>query len=120
MAGRVRPAEPTKAAVSAEPPRDAAEARLAVREAARWLAEEAPALTAAGAEAREAGLAARVAGLRKAVVAAYRAGVPVTDLAVDAGVSPATVERWLARGERRGPYGGSRLDMGESDTYPGH
>ncbi|MFB6440042.1 hypothetical protein ACFCVY_25255 [Streptomyces sp. NPDC056411] len=49
---------------------------LPERLAARHLAEEAPGLTAASADALRAGLAARVDTLRHAALAASRAGVP--------------------------------------------
>ncbi|MBV9023678.1 MAG: hypothetical protein JO362_07760 [Streptomycetaceae bacterium] len=72
------------------------ECRLLVRQAADELAEDARALTAASAEALEVGLTARVADLRRAVVAAWRAGVPVEDLARDAHLKIDMIEDWVA------------------------
>ncbi len=72
-----------------------AEAREAVRQAANRLTEDAAALTAASAEAREIGLATRAEDLRRAVVAAWRAGVSSEDLASDAGVELDAIESWV-------------------------
>jgi hypothetical protein len=69
-------------------------ARLAVRRAADRLTEDAGALTAASAEAREVGLTVRIAELRRAVIAARRAGVSCHDLAHDARVAVDVIESW--------------------------
>ncbi|UKY47747.1 hypothetical protein [Streptomyces inhibens] len=74
--------------------------RRAVWFAARCLAEEAPALTAASAGALRAGLAARFATLRRAALAASRAGVPPRAIAQDSGLPPATVLQWIAEDRR--------------------
>ena len=71
------------------------DARLAVREAVQRLTEDAAALTAASAEAREIGLATRAEDLRRAVLAAWRAGVARGDLARDARVEIGVIDDWI-------------------------
>jgi hypothetical protein len=71
------------------------EARLAVRQAAQRLTEDAAALTAASAEAHEIGLATRADDLRRAVLAAWRAGVARGDLARDARVEVGVIDDWV-------------------------
>ncbi|MGD3107747.1 hypothetical protein [Streptomyces sp. YGL11-2] len=68
--------------------------RRAVRQAAHRLAEDAPALTSAGAETLRAGLAARADALRQAVLAAHRAGMRHQDIAHDAHLDLATIDTW--------------------------
>ncbi|MER6076006.1 hypothetical protein ABT187_46170 [Streptomyces sp. NPDC001817] len=72
--------------------------RHAVRHAAQRLTEDAGALMAASAEAVEAGLATRAEELRRAVVAAWSAGVAPEVLALDAGVKVAVIDNWVGRG----------------------
>lgn len=82
--------------------RDPSAERRAVRLAAQRLAEEAPALVAASADALRAGPAARAATLRRAALAAWRAGVPLQVIALDSRMPQATVRRWMAAdGSRR-------------------
>ncbi|MGW3497016.1 hypothetical protein [Streptomyces sp. NPDC001020] len=71
------------------------EARRAVRQAAQRLTEDAAALTAASAEAHEIGLATRTEDLRRAVLAAWSAGVARGDLARDAGVEADVIDDWI-------------------------
>ena len=78
-----------------------AEARLGVRQAAERLTEDAAALAAASAEAREIELATRAEDLRRAVLAAWRAGVSREDLARDAGVEVAVIDDWVGPGDMR-------------------
>ncbi|MGW2650560.1 hypothetical protein ACWC2T_38160 [Streptomyces sp. NPDC001393] len=81
-----------------------AQERLAVRQAAQRLTEDAGALMAASAEAAEAGLATRAEDLRRAVVAAWSAGVTPEVLALDAGVKVAVIDDWIGPGDvRHGP-----------------
>ncbi|MFF2807265.1 hypothetical protein ACFVT2_08770 [Streptomyces sp. NPDC058000] len=68
--------------------------RRAVRQAAHRLAEDAPALTSAGAETLRTGLAARADALRQAVLAAHRAGMRHQDIAHDADLDLATIDEW--------------------------
>ncbi|MER5342907.1 helix-turn-helix domain-containing protein [Streptomyces mirabilis] len=70
--------------------------RRAVRLAARRLAAEAPALTAASADVLRAGLAVRAAGLHRAALAAGCAGVPPQVMAGDSRLMEGTVRRWIA------------------------
>ncbi|MCB5910032.1 hypothetical protein [Streptomyces pinistramenti] len=70
--------------------------RRAVRLAARRLADETPALTAASADALRAGLAARVDTLRQAALAASHAGVPPLVIAHDSHLPAKTVREWIA------------------------
>ncbi|MCE4948390.1 hypothetical protein LVX13_35600 [Streptomyces albulus] len=95
--------------------------RRAVRQAARRLADDAPALTSAGAETLHAGLAARADALRQAVLVAHRAGMRHGDIAHDAHLDLATIDEWTAPAAAAGPrsaaahhakwhgVGGSRL-----------
>ncbi|MFD9284392.1 hypothetical protein ACFWD7_45415, partial [Streptomyces mirabilis] len=76
--------------------RDLAAERRAVRLAARRLAAEAPALTAASADVLRAGLAVRAAALHRAALAAGRAGVPPQVIAGDSRLTEGTVRRWIA------------------------
>ena len=71
------------------------EARLAVRRAAERLTEDAAALTAASAEAREIGLTTRAEDLRRAVLAGWCAGVARGDLARDARVEAGVIDDWV-------------------------
>ncbi|MFF3910185.1 hypothetical protein ACFYZJ_30385 [Streptomyces sp. NPDC001848] len=74
------------------------EERLAVRRAAQRLTEDAGALTAASAEAAEVGLATRAEELRRAVLAAWSAGVAPEVLALDAGVEVDVIYGWVGGG----------------------
>ncbi|OIJ86796.1 hypothetical protein [Streptomyces colonosanans] len=73
------------------------EARLAVRQAVQRLTEDAAALTAASAEAREIGLTTRAEDLRRAVLTAWCAGVARGDLAQDARVEIGVIDDWVVR-----------------------
>ncbi|MET8957266.1 hypothetical protein ACWEO4_44005 [Streptomyces sp. NPDC004393] len=76
------------------------EARLAVRQAAQRLTQDAAALTAASAEAAEAGLETRAEELRSAVLAAWSIGVTPEDIAKDASVELSVIQEWLAQAIR--------------------
>ncbi|MFE5868879.1 hypothetical protein ACFQ6V_09515 [Streptomyces roseifaciens] len=76
-------------------------ARRAVREAAHRLADDAPALTSAGAEPLRAGLEARANALHQAVLDAYRAGIGREDIARDALLDLSVVDEWTARNGRQ-------------------
>jgi hypothetical protein len=90
-----REQSPGRADVSAQR-RDLMAERRAVRLAARRLAAEVPALTAASADVLRAGLAARAATLHRAALAAWRAGVPPQVIAGDSWLTEGTVRRWIA------------------------
>ncbi|MFD9822362.1 hypothetical protein [Streptomyces violascens] len=75
--------------------RDLPEERRAVRLAARRLAEEAPELVAASADALRAGLAARADTLREAALAAWHAGISPQVIAEDSQLPSAIVLRWI-------------------------
>nr|WTB29695.1 hypothetical protein OG781_09480 [Streptomyces sp. NBC_00830] len=72
------------------------EVRRAVRQAANRLAQDAPALTAASADALRAGLAIRVAALRRAVVTAWRAGIPPRVIADDGRKGALLPHEWVS------------------------
>ncbi|MBX9394257.1 hypothetical protein K4749_11765 [Streptomyces sp. TRM72054] len=71
----------------------------AVRRAARCLAEDAPKLTAGSADVLRTGLAARSAALRRAVLAAWRNGIPTQVIAADGRLPVAVVHLWIAAGD---------------------
>ncbi|MFJ8313357.1 MULTISPECIES: hypothetical protein [unclassified Streptomyces] len=75
--------------------RDLPAERRAVRLAARRLAEEAPDLITASADALRAGLAARADTLLQAALAAWRAGIPPQVIAEDSRLSSDIVLRWI-------------------------